>query len=189
MELRRELRFGLRERRPLSIAPVRTIPRRIVIAVACGLAGGIGLATPLVLYGWASDGHSALELPTAATGWLFGVEHFEQNGYAWWPIVVGAALLLALWVAFGVVFAGVADRFLGLRTIPEAMGAGLAWALVTWLLSWYTLLPIARDGAPFRETADSALFVAPNWVWILGFTALGVATALVYAALRRTPEA
>ena len=53
---------------------------------------------------------------------------------------------------------------------------------------WYMLLPIARDGAPFRAPAfDPLLFTAPNWVWILGFTLSGLVIAVGYAALRRHP--
>lgn len=184
MQLRSELRVGMRTR-DVSDVPVTSIPQRAEIALASGLTGGIALLVPFVLYGWLSDEHSALELPMAAIAWLFGLEHFEQNGYAWWPIVLGLILLGALFAAFGAFFGAVADRFLGLITIPETLGAGFAWGFVTWTFFWYMLLPIARDGAPFRATADSSLFVAPSWVWILGFTILGLATSLAYAASRR----
>jgi hypothetical protein len=46
-------------------------------------------------------------------------------------------------------------------------------------------LPLARDGAPFRATpARPELFVGPTWVWILGFTLLGLVSGLCYGALR-----
>lgn len=184
MELRGEIR-GLRERR-LTDLPVLSIPRRIGIAVGCGVAGLAGLVVPFLLYGLYSDAHSALELPMAATAWTFGLDHFEANGYAWWPIVVGTVLLVVLSIAFGTVFAGVADRFLALRTIPETIGAGLVWGFVTWTFFWYMLLPIAREGAPFRATLDSSVFVAPIWVFVLGFTILGLVTSIVYTAARRS---
>jgi hypothetical protein len=31
------------------------------------------MAAPLVLYDWAKTAHSALELPMAMSGWLFGL--------------------------------------------------------------------------------------------------------------------
>ncbi len=53
------------------------------------------------------------------------------------------------------------------------------------MLFWYMLLPIARDGAPFRPTAVApGRFVAPNWAWILAFTLSGLATGACYRALR-----
>ena len=50
---------------------------------------------------------------------------------------------------------------------------------------WYMLLPIAREGAPFRLGSGSAGFVAPDWVWILGFTVSGLAMGACYRLLRR----
>ncbi|HEV8103555.1 MAG TPA: hypothetical protein VGP69_07465, partial [Gaiellaceae bacterium] len=145
----------------------------------------IGMAVPIVLYGWLNSGHSALELPMAATSWLFGLGHFTQNGYQWGSIVVGLLLLAGYGIVHGAVFGGVADRFLNLRTLPETIGAGITWGFVSWLFFWYTLLPIARDGAPFRTTAVSSLFVAPTWVFVVGFAVLGVATSLTYRLVRR----
>jgi hypothetical protein len=157
-----------------------------MVAVWCGLAGGVGMIVPIVIYDWASAVHSALEIMMAPTAWLFGLEHFVQNGYAWWPIVIGFPLYVVYFAATGVVFGGLADRFLQLRTLPEAFGVGLAWGFVSWLFFWYTLLPIARAGAPFHATAVSSLFVAPIWVFIVGFAILGLATSLCYLLLRRT---
>ena len=55
------------------------------------------------------------------------------------------------------------------------------------VFSWYMLLPIARDGAPFRAAEiDPRLYTAPNWVWILGFALSGLAIAGTYGALRRS---
>jgi hypothetical protein len=159
--------------------------RKVTIALTCGIVGGLVMALPILLYDWVKAAHSALELPMAATAWLFGLDHFAQNGYHWWPIAIGALFLLGYWVLHGAVFGAVADRFLKLRTLPETLGAGLAWGFVGWLFFWYTLLPIARDGAPFRATAASSLLVAPNWIYIVAFAALGVATSLAYWVLRR----
>jgi hypothetical protein len=133
---------------------------------------------PIVLYDWVSSAHSALELPMAATAWVFGLGHFVQNGYQWWPIAIGALVLLAYGVLHGMIFGAVADRFLELRTLPEALGAGIAWGFVAWLFFWYTLLPVARDGAPFPA-------VAPIWTYVVAFAALGLATSLAYLRLRR----
>ena len=155
------------------------------IATAAGLAGAAGLAVPVMLYGWLNGAHAALELPMAATSWAFGLGHFTQNGYEWGSIVVGILLLVGYGLVHGAVFGGVADRFLYLRTLPETLGAGLAWGFVSWLFFWYTLLPLARDGAPFRATAVSSLAVAPAWVFVAGFALLGVATSLAYLISRR----
>lgn len=161
-------------------------PERILAAgIGAGLAGAVGLAVPVVVYDWAKAGHAALELPQAATAWLFGLDHFEQNGYRWWPIVIGAALLLAYVTAHGVAFALSTERP---RTYAGALAGGLALGFVAWLLFWYTVLSIARDGAPFRASTLPGSSVAPNWVWILGFLALGVAAGLTHRAMRRPPS-
>lgn len=157
--------------------------RKAVLGVEAGVAGGVGMALPLVLYGWVNVGHSALEVFMAPTAWLFGLSHFAQNGYLWWPIVVGAVVLIACWVLLGMVFDAIADR-IGLRSLPETLGAGVSWGFICWLLFWYTLLPIARGGAPFHITAASSLFVAPIWVFVVAFALLGVATALTYRLLQ-----
>lgn len=155
------------------------------IAATAGIVGGVGMALPLVIYGWANATHSALELPMAATAWLLGLGRFTQNGYQWWPIVIGFGLLALYALAHGALFGALADKFLRLGTLPATLGAGLAWGFVSWLFFWYTLLPIARDGAPFRVNAASGLFVAPTWVFLVGFTVLGIATSLTYRTLRR----
>jgi hypothetical protein len=142
------------------------------------------MAVPLVVYDWVKAGHAALELPMAVTGWLFGLEHFAQNGYRWWPIVIGAALLIAYLLVSGLVFAGLADRVFTVETLAGSLAAGFAWAVASFMFFWYMLLPIARDGAPFRATAASTLLVAPTWVWIVGFVALGLASGLAYRAVR-----
>jgi hypothetical protein len=52
------------------------------------------------------------------------------------------------------------------------------------MLAWYMVLPVARDGAPIGGPAGEGL-VAPAWVWILGYTAFGLASGLGYVALVR----
>jgi hypothetical protein len=168
-----------------ELRTILSTPRKALIATAAGLAGGLGMAVPLIVYGWANAAHSALELPMAATAWLFGLGHFAQNGYQWWPIVAGIGLLALYALVHGAVFGAVADRFLRLRTLPETIGAGLAWGFVSWMFFWYTRLPIARGGAPFRLTATSNMFVAPTWVFLVGFTMLGIVTSLTYWILHR----
>ena len=174
-----------RQYRPV---PFRTLvtPRRIGAGVQIGLIGGALLAAPLVLYDWASDAHSALELPMAVTGWLFGLNHFVQNGYQWWPIIVGTVFLIAYWALFGMAFAALADRVFAVKTFVGSVASGFIWGIVSFVSFWYVLLAIARDGAPFRATATSSVLVAPNWVWILGFVVSGLASGLAYHALRES---
>jgi membrane associated rhomboid family serine protease len=99
--------------------------------------------------------------------------------------VAGIGLLALYALVHGAVFGAVADRFLRLRTLPETIGAGLAWGFVSWMFFWYTLLPIARGGAPFRLTVTSNMFVAPTWVFLVGFSMLGIVTSLTYWILHR----
>ena len=158
--------------------------RLALVGVGCGVGGGMVMAAPLVIYDWANATHSALELPMAVTAWLFGLDHYVRNGYHWWPIVIGALLLLVYWSVLGVVYAAVAERVYRVRTWLGSVALGGFWSFASFMLFWYMLLPIARDGAPFRATvAAPAMFVAPNWVWILAFTLSGVVTGLCCRAL------
>jgi hypothetical protein len=167
-------------------APITlSVGGKSMVAAACGITGIVGMAVPVVIYDWAKSGHSALELPMAVTGWIFGLQHFVQNGYLWWPIVVGAVLLVGYGIVSGIVFGGIADRILALRTYPETLAAGLAFGFASWLLFWYTLLPIAKGGAPFHATLASTYMVAPAWVFIVGFAVLGLVTATVYRLMVR----
>lgn len=155
-----------------------------LVGAGCGLLGGLVMAVPLVLYDWAKASHAALELPAAVTAWLFGLEYFGQDDYRWWPIVIGALFLAGYWLLHGIAFAALAERVYHPLTRMGLLALGGAWSFVSFMFFWYMLLPIARDGAPFRLTAGGE-FVAPNWVWILAFSVYGFATALCYGVLRR----
>jgi len=169
----------------------RSTARLLGIGAVTGLASGLVLAAPLVVYDWAKASHSALELPMATASWLFGLDHFEQNGYRWWPIVVGALFLLAYWALQGIAFAALAERVYRVRTLVASVMLGAVWGFVSFMFFWYMLLPIARDGAPFRVTAAAGGFAAPNWVWILGFALSGLAAGAGYRLLagRAAPQA
>ncbi len=170
-----------------GVQPTAATPRWMPFAdgIVAGLAGGVALAAPLVVWDWARDAHRALELPMAVTSWVFGLEHFSHDQNLWWPIVLGTALLAVYSALSGLAFAGLADHVFGLTTTVSSLVGGAVWGFVSFMFFWYMLLPIARGGAPFRATpADPTLFVAPNWVWILGFTLFGLVTGAVYAALR-----
>jgi hypothetical protein len=161
--------------------------RLVADGIVAGLAGVIALAVPLVVWDWAHVAHRALELPMAVTAWLFGLQHFSHDQNLVWPIVIGTALLAVYGAVSGLAFAGLADRVFALESPVSSLVGGAAWGFVNFMLVWYMLLPIAREGTPFRATpADPTLSVAPNWVWILGFTLLGLVTGAVYAALHRS---
>jgi hypothetical protein len=164
--------------------PLRAIQWFEVGCVA-GVLGGIALALPLILWDWLHSAHLALELPMATTAWLFGLGHFSHDTNLIGSIVVGFVLLGVYWAVSGLVFTGLADRLLGIATIGRSLAAGAAWSFVSFIFFWNMLLPIARDGAPFRAASVApGLFVAPDWVWTVGFTALGLVTGAVYASMR-----
>ena len=72
-----------------------------------------------------------------------------------------------------------------MRTLAGSVMLGAVWSFVSFMFFWYMLLPIARDGPPFRLGPGSAGFVAPDWVWILGFTLSGPAMGACHRLLRR----
>jgi hypothetical protein len=160
----------------------------LAVGLGSGLLGGVALAIPVVIWDWVHAGHRAFELPMAATAWLSGLQHFSRDHYLAWPLVIGVALLAAYAAVSGLVFTGLADRVFGIARPLQSLAAGFTWAFVSYIFFWDMLLPIARDGAPFRAApAAPQLFVAPNWVWILGFTLLGLVTGACYWALRSSP--
>jgi hypothetical protein len=162
--------------------------RLTAIGVASGVVGGLAMAGPIVIWDLVRSSHRALELPMAATSWPFGLVHFSHDRNLWWPIVLGTLLLAAFWAVSGVAFAGLADRAYRLSHAGSLVAAGAAWSFANFIFFWNMLLPIARDGAPFRPNVDDPqLFAAPNWVWILGFTLSGLVIAVCYTAWRRSP--
>jgi hypothetical protein len=159
--------------------------RLAVVGTVCGVFGGLAMALPLVIYDWVRASHSALELPMAVTAWLFGLNHFHPNAYAFWSIAVGALFLLAYWEAHGLAFTALADRVYRVSSLAGSLALGAVWSFVSFMFFWYMLLPVARDGAPFRLVPGAVGFVAPNWVWILGYTLFGLATGACYWLLRQ----
>lgn len=185
MEAHADFLHRLRDRVPhLHLVPHQraSMSRLARIGIGVGIVGGLAMALPLLIYDWAKASHSALELPMAVSGWLFGLNHFGQNDYHWWPIVIGALFLFAFWSVLGWAFSAIADRVYHVATLKGALALGAVWSFVSFIFTWYMVMPIARDGAPFRLTAAGE-FVAPTWVWILGFTAAGLATGLCYRAM------
>ncbi len=170
--------FQLRPHLRLTV-PGALRSRLAAVGVASGVLGGIVLALPLLFWDWANGQHSALEYPMAVSAWLFGLNHFEQNGYVAWAIVVGALFLVLYYALSGLAFAAIAERVYHLRTLLGSLALGALWSFFSWMTFWYMILPIAREGAPFKPTV-SGLWVAPSWVWILGYTAFGLATGLAY---------
>jgi hypothetical protein len=188
VETHAEVTHQARRRRLATSTPQRqpfAAREWLVVGWGAGLIGGLAMAIPLIVWDWVRSSHLALELPTATTSWLFGLEHFSHTTYRGGPLVIGAAFLCLYWIVSGVAFAGFADRLYHITTMGKSLVAGAVWSFVSFMLFWYMILPIARDGAPFRATAAlPGLFVAPNWVWILSFTGFGLVTGAAYAALR-----
>jgi hypothetical protein len=173
---------------PRTAPPPLAFVEWLAVGLGSGLFGGLALALPIVLWDWARSGHLAVELPMAATAWLFGLEHFSHDGYLVWSLVIGVAFLSAYVALSGLVFTALADRVFGIVGRFASLAAGAAWAFVSFVFFWDMLLPIARDGVPFRTAPGAGqAFVAPNWVWILGFTLFGLVTGACYAALRPSP--
>jgi hypothetical protein len=164
----------------------------LAVGLGSGLFGGLAMAIPLVIWDWVRSGHVALELPMAATAWLFGLKHFSNGSYLAWPILVGSVLFVAYWALSGLIFTKLAESFSGVSRPLASLATGFGWGFVSFIFFWDLLLPIARDGVPFRAPAAGELvtqqtFVAPNWVWILGFMLMGLVTGACYAALRGSP--
>jgi hypothetical protein len=160
----------------------------VAAGLGSGLLGGIALVVPIVIWDWARAGHRAFELPMAVTAWLGGLDHFSHDRYLAWPLVIGIVVLVGYSALSGLAFAGLADRVFGIEGPLGSLAAGLAWAVVSFVVFWDMLLPIARNGAPFRAGTGAAVgYVAPNWVWVLGFTLFGLVTGVGYWALRTSP--
>ena len=122
----------------------------LAVGIGSGLFGGIALAAPIAIWDWVRTGHRAFELPMAATAWLFGLQHFSHQRYLAWPLVIGAALLVAYAVFSGLAFTALADRVYRATRPLASLAAGGAWAFVSFIFFWDMLLPIAprRRAAP-----------------------------------------
>ncbi len=162
--------------------------RTALVGLGCAAFSGAVLALTFILWDWTHGAHSALEYPMAVSGWLFGTNHFTPNGYQAWPIVVGALFLLGYFAVSGIAFAALAERVYHVRTLAGGLALGAVWSFFSWMLAWYMVLPIARDGAPIGGPAGAGQ-VAPSWVWILGYTAFGLAAGLAYVALAQRRHA
>lgn len=156
-----------------------TTGRLLVAGGIAGIVGGLAMGLTIVLWDWSNADHRTLELPMATTAWLFGLQHFSHDQSLWASIVLGSVLLLVYWLLSGFAYAALSDRVFMLASTTSLVVGGLIWGFVSYMFFWYFLIPIARDGEPFR------LDVAPPWVWILSFTLLGIATGASYAAVRR----
>lgn len=190
MEARAELRPRMRLPQLRLARADRTKAGLASTGIVAGILGGLVAGATVVLWDWAHSAHSALELPMAVSAWLFGLEHFEPNGYVWWAIVVGALFLIGFWALLGLAFAWLAERAYEIRRLGGALAGGAAWSFLTFVFTWYMLLPVARDGAPIQQTVAQTGQVAPMWIWILSYVALGISTGLAYwaLALRRRPR-
>jgi hypothetical protein len=167
----------------LSMREVVSSRRRVAGAEIGAVALGV-FAAPVVIYDWARSSHSALELPMAVTGWLFGLEHFVQNDYRWGSIAVGAVILAVVWLVGGLAFGAIADRELELKSLAASIVDGAVWGVAALVLAGVVTL-MGHGGAPFRPTAVTDAFAAPGWVWAVAFVASGLASGLSYAAVRR----
>ena len=166
---------------------IRLTPREwFAIGLGSGLFGGLALVAPIVVWDWIRSGHETGEVAMGVTAWVFGLEHFSHELYRAGPMLVGGVLLATCSAVGGLVFTGLADRVYGLERPFPSLAGGVAWAFVSFVFFWDMLLPIGRDGAPLRGTTGTRGFVAPNWVWILGFALLGFVTAFCYWRLRRS---
>lgn len=62
-------------RRSTGLTPAEWIET----GIGAGLVGGLVMTLPLLLWDWARSSHIALELPTATSSWLFGLQHFSHS--------------------------------------------------------------------------------------------------------------
>ena len=120
-----------REERELSSRGV------VAVGVTAGLLGGIALAAPVVIWDWVRTGQRALELPMAATSWLFGLDHFSHDENLWGSIVLGAILLAVYWAMSGIAFTALAERVEPPLGVAWAIVAGAAWSFASFIFFWY----------------------------------------------------
>ena len=182
-----QIRLEWRDRQAPGVVGVLPARSKAFIATTAGLAGGLGMALPIVIYGWLNAGHSALELPD-------GRHVVAVRAPALRPERLPVGIDHRRHPAPGRLRHRQRSGLRGdCQSVPrdadahrDARRGHRFGGFVGWLFFWYTLLPIARGGAPFHIAAASALFVAPTWVFLVGFAILGVVTALTYRLLRHS---
>ncbi len=135
-------------------------------------------ATALLVYAlfpnWALDGASVLPL-VVFTAFMIGVEFFEVRSAGGFRLVPSGALLLALWILFGPIFAMlmgttailVGEGFIKRRPVMRVTFNGASTALSAGFAGWvYHALPFSGDlASPFfllPAMASHIVFSATN---------------------------
>jgi hypothetical protein len=132
---------------------------RMGAGVVGGVVGGALLAVALWPLGFFQD-----------------KDYIKAYGQLIGDATLSTALVMLLCVAgaAGAVFGTVLGRFITGQIIP-AIGVGLVWGMVTWVLLALVVLPIRGDGG-FMSIPDSGGII------VLGvYVAFGVTTTVMYA--------
>jgi uncharacterized membrane protein YagU involved in acid resistance len=152
--------------------------RAMLVGAAGGMAAGMMMAAVEMIYGWASNAHTAWDAPMAIWSYVAGLDHFGQPANHVGPIVLGIGGHMLNSMVVGIVFVALMRT---LRNPPGALMLGTAYGVGLWALMRYVLLPL--------NTPEDRLFttsaVSPQWVWWVAHVALGMTAGLVYATVGR----
>lgn len=158
-----------------SVSGLKVAARRIETAGAlAGLAGGLAMALVGALIA-AGRGDSIWRTPKQIAAFLFGTSSLSNPGFDLAPVLAGSLLHIALSMVFGVAYAVIISRVLGVTTEYGApVVGGLVYGLLIWMIAYFVVAPLFN---PALLDAYAPSFIIQNLVY-------GTAVGLAYMALR-----
>lgn len=155
-----------------------TNKRLLLVGAFGGMAAGMMMAAVEMVYGWASDAHTAWDAPMAIWAWVAGIEHFGQPANHVGPIMLGIGGHMMNSMIAGIVFVSLMRA---LRNPPGVFMLGTAYGVGLWALMRYVILPLNQG----EDDLFTKSIVSPQWVWWLAHVALGMTAGLVYLVFGR----
>lgn len=149
-------------------------PSWVVMGIRNGLVASIAMAMVMMVLGAFDTGFFAA--PSSIWAFFAGPGAYAPHTLSL-SFVLGAMGHMMNSAVFGIVFAFLASRVLGIRGIAAAIVAGTVYALIVMAVMFVVVLPAFPNGA---IVIDSAAL----WIWILGHVAYGMTGGLLYSIWR-----
>lgn len=140
------------------------VPRvNFISRMGAGVVGGVGGGLLLAIALW-------------PLGYFQDKDYIKPYGQLVADETLSTSLVMLLLVAgtLGAIFGTSLGRFITGQIIP-AIGVGLVWGLITWILLALVVLPVRGDGGMLSIKDSGGIVVMGIYV------AFGVTTAVVYA--------
>src|SRR4051794_5213934 len=132
--------------------------RTLLVGVAAGAAAGLAMAAVEMIYGWASNVHTAWDAPMGIWAYIGGLNHFGRPADHIGPIVLGIGGHMMNAILVATVFVALLRV---LRNPPSTLILGAVYGAALWGLQRYVFLPIS----PPEDRLFTTGLINPQWVW------------------------